>query len=136
MKLTKIKIRTAAAKSRSAFTLIEVLAALMFMAIVIPVVMEGLHVASLAGEVSQRKAVAIRVAERVLNEMKVTGQLENTGQTGLVQEGAVQYRWTLRTEIWPEDTMRQSTVDVVFKVRGRDYDVHLTTLIGEAPTEI
>lgn len=132
MRLTRIKSQRAAVKRRAAFTLIEVLAALMFMAIVIPVAMEGLHVASLAGEVSQRKAVAVRLADKVLNELKVTGQLENTGQTGIVQEGSVQYRWTLRTEIWPEDTMQQSTVDVVFKVRGRDYDVHLTTLIPEA----
>ncbi len=131
MRLTTINTRTRSAKCRSAFTLVEVLAALMFMAIVIPVALQGMHVASLAGEVSQRKAVAIRVAERMLNELKVTGQLENTGQTGTIQEGAMQYRWTLRTEIWPEDTMRQSTVDVVFQVRGKNYDVHLTTLIAE-----
>jgi len=55
-----------------------VLVALAFMAIVIPVVLQGLRIASLAGEVSQRKALAARIAERVLNEAIVTGQFATT----------------------------------------------------------
>src|SRR5882762_4963509 len=49
------------------FTLAEVLAALLFMAIVIPVAVQGLHIASRAGSVSERKAVGARIAERKLN---------------------------------------------------------------------
>src|SRR5215207_7041870 len=60
-------------QSSGAFTLAEVLAALAFMAIVIPVAVNGLRVANLAGQVGERKAVAARVAERVLNEWTVTG---------------------------------------------------------------
>ena len=52
-------------RRRAAFTLAEVLAALLFMAIVIPVALEGLRIASLAGQVGERKAAAARVAERV-----------------------------------------------------------------------
>ena len=44
-------------KPRAAFTLAEVLAALMFMAIVIPVAVEALRTASLAGEVARYRAV-------------------------------------------------------------------------------
>jgi hypothetical protein len=43
------------------------LAALLFLAIVIPTVVEALHVASLAGEVAVRKSAAARVADRILN---------------------------------------------------------------------
>jgi len=50
----------------SAFTLAEVLAALLFMAIVIPVAIEGMHIASLAGTVAARKGEAARVAQRLL----------------------------------------------------------------------
>jgi prepilin-type N-terminal cleavage/methylation domain-containing protein len=46
---------------RSAFTLIEVLAALLLLAIVIPVALEALHTASLAGDVAARKGEAARV---------------------------------------------------------------------------
>ena len=49
-------------RSRRAFTLIEVLAALLLMAIVIPVAMQGMSIASRAGLLGQRKAAAMRVA--------------------------------------------------------------------------
>src|ERR1051325_2433688 len=71
------------ARNARGFTLAEVLAALAFMAIVIPVAVQGLRVASLAGQVGQRKAVAGRIAERVLNELSVTGQLQGSGTSGV-----------------------------------------------------
>src|SRR6187401_1688498 len=51
-------LNKSAKRVRAAFTLVEVLAALAFMAIVIPVAVDGLRVANLAGQVGQRKAVA------------------------------------------------------------------------------
>src|SRR5215469_14289664 len=56
----------------SAFTLAEVLAAMLFLAIVIPAALEALHVAGLAGEVAARKGAAARLADRLLNESIVT----------------------------------------------------------------
>ena len=114
------------------FTLAEVLAALAFMAIVIPVAVQGLRIANLAGQVGQRKAVAVRVAERVLNELVVSGQLQGTAQTGTLRQGLQEYRWSLRSEQWREDAMRLVTVQVVFPVQGQDYDVHLSTLVDNS----
>src|SRR5437899_13040025 len=88
-------------RHRTGFTLVEVLAALAFMAIVIPVAVEGLRIANLAGQVGQRKATAAHIAERVLNELIVTGQLRGAIQNGVVQEGAQQYQWSMRSEPWP-----------------------------------
>src|SRR5438132_14108719 len=115
----------AAKRARAAFTLAEVLAALAFMAIVIPVAVEGLRIANLAGQVGQRKAVAARVAERVLNELVVNGQFRSAIQSGTVQEGVQPYQWSMRAETWPMDAMRLVTVQVNFPVQGRDYDVRL-----------
>jgi hypothetical protein len=112
----------------AAFTLAEVLAALAFMAIVIPVTIEGLRVASLAGQVGQRKATAARIAECVLNETLITGQSRNTAQNGSIQEGSQEYRWSIRAEPWTEDAMRLVTVQVFFPVQGQEYDVHVSTL--------
>src|SRR5438094_9140085 len=53
------------------FTLAEVLAALVFMAILILVALEGLSIASRAGEVAARKSVAALVGERSLIEIIV-----------------------------------------------------------------
>jgi Type II secretion system (T2SS), protein I len=111
-----------------AFTLAEVLAALMFMAIVIPVAMQGMHIASRAGTVAERKREAARVAERVLNESIVLTNWSSAVQSGTVQEADREYRWTLRTEPWTESTMQLLTVQVTFPVQGKDYNVQMSTL--------
>src|SRR6267154_1353448 len=86
-----------------AFTLAEVLAALLFMAIVVPVAMEGLHIASLAGAVAQRKGEAARIAQRVLNESLITTNWSQSLQSGTTIEGQRQFRWTLRSDPWTQD---------------------------------
>lgn len=118
--------------ARAGFTLAEVLAALMFMAIVIPVAMQGLNIASRAGAVAERKREAIRVAERVLNDNLVTTNLNRSAQSGVLQELDREYRWKLRTERWTESTMELLSVEVTFPVQGKDYAVQLSTLV-EAP---
>jgi len=112
----------------SAFTLVEVLAALAFMAIVIPVAVEGLRIASLAGQVGERKAVAARIAERTMNELLVTGQYQSASQNGVIHEGLQEYQWSMRSEPWPLGTMRLVTVQVTYPIQGRDYDVRVSTL--------
>ncbi|HVR35742.1 MAG TPA: hypothetical protein VMS21_07815 [Methylomirabilota bacterium] len=115
-------------RALQAFTLAEVLAALVFMAIVIPVAVEGVRIASLAGVVGERKTTATRVAERVLNEHIITGAFRSGG-SGLIREGIHEFQYSIRTEPWSEDTMQLVTVQVIFPVRGRDYDVRLSTLL-------
>jgi type II secretory pathway pseudopilin PulG len=132
----KLVIPKARAVKRAlhAFTLAEVLAAMMFMAIVIPVAMQGLRVASLAGEVGQRKIVAARIGNKILNELKVTGQLQNTSQSGAVNEGGLQYKWSARSEMWTEDTaspMTLVTLIVAYTAQGTNYDVRLSTLLPQ-----
>jgi type II secretory pathway pseudopilin PulG len=115
-------------KLSAAFTLAEVLAALAFMAIVIPVVVECLHIATRAGEVAQRKSEAARVAERVLNESVVTGSWNQSDQNGTVEDGQRRFDWTLQNQPWNQDPMRLLTVQVKYTVQGRDYSVQLSTL--------
>src|SRR5947208_6525931 len=102
----------------SGFTLAEVLAALVFMAILIPVALEGLHIASRAGEVAARKSEAALVAERVLNESIVTTNWNTTVQNGTVRQGVREFRWTLRNDPWDKDpnqtVIRQLSVEVTY----------------------
>jgi prepilin-type N-terminal cleavage/methylation domain-containing protein len=129
----------AAKRHRSGFTLAEVMAALLLLAIVIPVALQGLHIASRAGEVAQRKMVATRIGNKVLNELKVTSQLQNTGQTGVVQEHGVAYRWNVKNQLWTEDTLSQmilATLTITFPVQGKDYDVHLSTLVAPVQQQL
>jgi hypothetical protein len=107
-----------------------VLAAMMFMAIVIPVAVAGLRIASLAGEVATRKGVAARIADRVLNEMIITGQAQKSAQSGTVQQGPVEYTWNMSVESAGLDTLRLATVKVSFPAQGQEYDVKLSTLVA------
>jgi type II secretory pathway pseudopilin PulG len=119
-------------RARAGFTLAEVLAALLFMAIVIPGAGQGLRVASLAAEVAARKTQAARVAERILNESLVTTNWNKANQNGTAFEGDRPFRWTLRDETWSQDGNLNAphllTVEVTYPVQSRDYVVRLSTL--------
>lgn len=121
-------------RRRRAFTLIEVLAALLLMAIVIPVAMQGMSIASRAGLLGQRKAAAMRVAERMLNELLITGEMNQTTTSGTLLDGDTTYPWTMQTEPWTEDTMTQVTVKVTFSIQGNDYEVSASTLFDATTT--
>ena len=113
---------------RSAFTLAEVLAAMLFLAIVIPAAVEALHISSLAGEVAVRKGAAARIADRILNESLVTTNWGGGQQNGTVTEGTLDFRWTLTSQSWPQDAMQLLTVEVKYLAQGKDYAVKLSTL--------
>jgi hypothetical protein len=98
------------------------------MAIVIPVSIEGLRVANLAGQVGDRKAAAARIAERVLTELIVTQQGTGSSQRGTTFEGNREYRWQMRSQAWDHDDLQVMTVQVWFDVQGAEYDVKLSTL--------
>lgn len=123
-----IKRRSALRKGAEAFTLAEVLAALLFMAIVIPVALQGMRIASRAGVLAERKREAARVAEKVLNESIVTTNWNKSAQSGTIMEADREYRWSLRASAWTESAMQQLSVEVQFPVQGQDYTVQMSTL--------
>ena len=125
-----------AQRHAAAFTLAEVLAALLFMAIVIPAAIEGLHIASLAGTVAARKGEAARVAQRLLTESLVTTNWNQAVQSGTLVEGRRQFRWTMKNDAWNQDpnqsVIRQLSVEVIFTAQNRDYAVRLSTLVDSS----
>lgn len=125
---TARRIYSPAASGRRAFTLIEVLAALLLMAIVIPVAMHGMSTASRAGILGQRKAAAARIAERMLNELIITDQMNQNAANGTVADGDFSYNWTMQSEPWSEDSMTHVTVKVTFSIQGTDYELAASTL--------
>jgi type II secretory pathway pseudopilin PulG len=130
MKSGRTNRRSCAARPACAgFTLAEVLAALVFMAIVIPVAVQGLRIASLAGQVAERKAVAARIADRMLNELVVTGQWQTSNQSGSRFEGVHEFTWRAVNDPWELGVLRVLNVEVFFQVQGQEYDVRLSTLI-------
>jgi len=116
---------------RSAFTLAEVMAAMLFLAIVIPVAIESLHVASLGGEVATRKSEAARIADRILSESLVTTNWSGGQQGGTVTEGILDFKWKLTSQNWPQDSMLMLTAEVTYSAQGKDYSVKLSTLANQ-----
>jgi prepilin-type N-terminal cleavage/methylation domain-containing protein len=120
---------------QTGFTLVEMLAAMLFMAIVIPVALQGLRIASRAGAVAARKGVAVQLADSKLNELIVTGQWHNSGQGGACGAEWPGYQWTVKNEAWGGDTtlngLRLITVEVTYPVQGQNYNVHLSTVLPD-----
>ena len=127
--------RPSPAARHSAYTLIEVLAALLLLAIVIPVALEALDTASLAGNVAALKGQAACVADDVLNQCIITTNWNFGTLTGTMNNGGRAFNWTLNSQSWPVDSaMRLLTAQVQFSVQGRDYSVQLSTL-ANAPAQ-
>ena len=127
-----MKFATPRNRNCRAFTLAEVLAAMLFLAIVIPAAVEAMHLASLAGEVAARKGAAVRVADRILNESLVTTNWSNGTQSGTTSEGALEFKWTLTSQSWPQDSaMQVVTAEAKFTAQGKDYSVKLNTLAAQ-----
>lgn len=115
-------------RTRAAYTLAETLAALLFLAIVIPAAVEALHLASRAGSVAVRRGVAARLADRVLSESILNTNLVSGTQQGTVTEGAVDYQWTLTRQTWIQDAVPLLTAEVRFNVQGQESLVRISTL--------
>ena len=112
----------------AAFTLAEALAALLFLAIVVPVLTEAMMAATRAGEVAARKTVAARVADEVLNESLVMTNWSNGTKSGAATQNGLSYNWTLTSQTWPQDNMQMVTAEVSYPVQGSTYSVKLSTL--------
>ena len=128
--VTKCKLMRPRKDAKRAFTLVELLAAMVFMAIVMPVIMQALGIANRAGQVAQRKASAARIADRVLNEYVANGHHSRGSQRGVVEEGPYEFEWNISIENWREDNMRMVTAHVTYPVQGTQYSVEMSTLVG------
>lgn len=113
------------------FTLAETLAALAFVSVVIPVAVHGVRVANLAAQVAERRVVATRVADRVLNEIIATGRWNSAG-SGTVQEGRHTFTWRSQAVAWQRATLRELTVSVTFNVQGVERVARAATIVDSA----
>jgi hypothetical protein len=116
---------------RTAFTFAELLAAMVFVAIVIPVTVRAITVANRSAVVAERKRVAIELGESLLNDMIMTEDWRESTRSGEFGEDWPGYTWTLDDVLWDEDTMRVVSITVSYQVQGRPYNVVLSTLADE-----
>ncbi len=122
---------TIVSRGNRGFTFVETLAAMLFMAIVIPVAVRGVMLANRAGIVAERTRVAAQLGDSLLTETVVTEGWRDGDQEGDFGEEWSGYRWVLEDGAWDEDTMRVISVEVLFEVQDAEYAVRLSTLVEE-----
>lgn len=118
-----------------AFTFVEILAAMLFLGILMPVVIGALQVSNRAAVLSERSAIAAQLAENELAELQLDDAWTSASSSGDFGEDYPDYRWELTKADWESGTMTQLQLAVIFKVQGQDHDVRLSTLVRESETE-
>lgn len=123
--------RAPASRHRRGFTLIEALAAVVFVAIVLPVVMQGFSVATAAGEVAKRRAEAATLAHSVLSELAVTKEWQTGNLAGDFGVDHPSYTWKADLQSWDSSTLIQLNVRVIWVSGGREEEVVMSTLVEQ-----
>lgn len=116
-------------------TFVEALAAMLFMALVIPVAVRGVQVASQAASSAERREWAAHLAEARLNTILIEEtwrEGDTEGDFGYEWPG---YRWRLMSQGWSEDTMQQLTLIVEYEFRGGVSEFRLDTLVDDTATD-
>jgi len=117
-----------------AFTLVEVLAALVLAAVVLPVAMKGISISMAAADMSRQRLEAASLAESKLTEIVATGEWQSGELSGDWEDDWPEYQWQAQTEEW-EENLRKLEVRVYWDKAGHQHDVVLTTLVAQESEE-
>jgi len=123
-------------KPNSAFTFVEILAALVFLAILIPAVLEGLTLANRASVQAERSALATELAQNKLSELTLNDAWATAETRGDFGDDWPGIRWEATQSTWDMDAMTVLTVEVFFPVQGQERSVSLSTLVNPATAGI
>jgi len=117
---------------RVGFTLIEVISALLILAIVIPAIMEGITVADRAADASRHRTEASGLAQTQLATILSTESWQTGSQSGDFSPDWPAYSWKSDVAAWSGDTegvgLDQIDLTVTWTERGKPASLKLTTL--------
>lgn len=114
------------------FTFVEILAAMLFLGILMPVVIGALLVSNRTAVLSERSNVAAQLAENQLAELQLDEAWTSASATGDFGTDWPGYRWELTKADWASGEMTELQLAVLFTVQGREHDVRLSTLVTES----
>jgi len=102
---------------------------MLFIALVIPVAVKGLRMASDAGALADRKIRALRLGEVMLNDLIVTEEWQAGARAGTFAAPWSDYAWAVSSRSWEGTDMTELTMRISFPIRGvRDF-VQFSTLV-------
>lgn len=116
--------------SREGFTLLEILATFVLVAIIIPVAMKGLGLVTRLADRSVQQVEACSLAETKLTELITTREYLSGGQTGDFGTEWPAYRWTSSVLDWGGDSsLKEIRVNVIWQDNQQENVITLTTLV-------
>lgn len=119
---------------RRGFTLIEVLACLLFIAITLPVATNAILTANRLGALAVRTRQAVQQGDAILNQLIATGEWQDGVTSGDFGEEWPDTTWELFVETWAEESVisvTQLTLEVTFYSQDQEHVVELVTLVVE-----
>lgn len=119
---------------RFGFTLVEVLATIAVISIVIPVIMQGISIATRLASITRQRAEVVLLAQSKLDEMLITGEWQTAELSGDFSPDHPNYQWQVAVDDWDELDMKQLQISVTWESRGTQREVQLSTLVY-VPTE-
>ena len=126
-------------RERCAFTLVEVLAAILMLGIVLPVAMYGISLATTTAGVARHRTQATTLARAKLDEILTTVPLQaGTGDFG---DRWPEYHWSADVATWDttavdglSSTVEEVKVRVTWMQRGQQREMALSTLVYQNAT--
>ena len=101
------------------------------MAIVIPVVMQGISIANRAGVGAERKEIAVQLAANMLNQLSISNLWQTAQASGTFEQDYPGYAWSMQQLAWPDGDMQQLTLEVTYPLQGGIFAVELSTLVDD-----
>ena len=102
------------------------------MAIVIPVVLQGISIANRAGVGAERKEIAVQLAANMLNQLSVSNFWQTAQTSGTFEQDHPGYAWSMQQQAWPDGAMQQLTLEIAYPLQGRTLSVELSTLVDDS----
>ena len=122
-------------KRRDGFTLIEVLATMVLLAIVRPIALRGTSIALQAASHAKHTSESATLADAKLNELATmiqAGQVVSSGMSGDFPDRP-EYHWSC-TSVTDVNGLNELTVQVSWTERAQERAFTLTTLVNPQPT--
>jgi type II secretory pathway pseudopilin PulG len=114
----------------TAFTLVEVLTTIAFMAILLPTVMQGVSLCLRTADNARQRSQAASLCHGKLCELAAYGQqLQHVDLSGDFGEDWPEYRWEAAVGDWDGITLLQLEVSVIWTVSGEERKTTMTTLV-------
>lgn len=125
------------------FTLIEVLAAMLLIAIVLPAAMHGISLGARAASMAKHRTTAAQLGSSKLQEIVATGQWESStnlaGDFSLEGPEYQDYRWMAQVQQWNQrgvnqqdiqpQTLSELDLKVIWTSRGQEQSMTFSTLV-------